>query len=70
MVLYADDTNVCGEVSEENHDLGLNNLETWMAANKLTMNQDKVKTIVVSSKEIKQLIKFRGVLKRENDLNF
>ena len=33
VVLLADATYQYGEVSEENYDLDLNNIETWMAAN-------------------------------------
>ena len=33
-LLFADDNNLYGEVSEENYDLDLNNIETWMAAKK------------------------------------
>ena len=57
-VLFADDTNIYGEISEEKYDLDLNNIETWMAANKLTMSQDKTQKILFSSKKLTPLIKF------------
>ena len=48
-VLFTDDNNLYGEVSEENYALDLNNIEKWMAANKFTINQDQIKTIVFTS---------------------
>ena len=42
-----------------------------MAANKLTMNQNRTKTTVFSSKKLKPMFKFRGsVLKTENDVRY
>ena len=72
VVLFADDTNRDSEFLEENYDLDLNNIETWMTAKKkLTMNQDKIETFVISLKKLKPLIKFGGnVLKAENDVRY
>ena len=55
MAIFADDTNKYGEVLEENYELDLKQIETWMEAIKLTINQDKTKTIVFSSSKKKNV---------------
>ena len=70
MFLFADDTNINGEFSEENYDLDLNSIKIWIATKNFMMNRNKTKIIVFRSKK-KSLIKIRGnVLKTENDIRY